>query len=167
MGLFVNKLVTNETFYYRISPTSFYPLLAGIPSITQVNSMLLHLYDYSEFCVNISACPFAMPSISRTDPAFTDNNYWRGRIWAPMNLLVYLGLSRYANLTTFARENLTKQSAALLLLDWNNHHHVQENNNALTGSGCDVANADPFYHWGALHGFINLMEGGIVNTPWT
>jgi len=166
LGLFVNKIV-NESFCYRISPTSFYPLLAGIPSTTQALEMLQHLYDPNEFCVNISACPFSMPSISRDDPAFKDNNYWRGRIWGPMNLLVYLGLSRYANITTFARENLTKQSAAILLKDWGTHHHVQENNNALTGEGCDVGNADPFYHWGALHGFINLMEGGIVNTPWT
>ena len=36
-----------------------------------------------------------MPSISRDDPAYADQMYWRGRIWAPMNFLVYLGLRNY------------------------------------------------------------------------
>ena len=37
---------------------------------------------------------WALPSIARNDPAFGDQNYWRGRIWAPMNFLVYLALCR-------------------------------------------------------------------------
>ena len=35
---------------------------------------------------------WVIPSIARNDPAFYDQNYWRGRIWGPMNFLVYLGL---------------------------------------------------------------------------
>ena len=36
-----------------------------------------------------------IPSIARNDPAFKDQDYWRGRIWGPMNFLVYLGLRNY------------------------------------------------------------------------
>ena len=35
---------------------------------------------------------WVIPAIARDDPAFQDQNYWRGRIWGPMNYLVYLGL---------------------------------------------------------------------------
>ena len=38
---------------------------------------------------------WVIPSIARDDPAFKDQNYWRGRIWGPMNYLVYLGLQNY------------------------------------------------------------------------
>jgi len=38
---------------------------------------------------------FVIPSIARNDPAFKDQQYWRGRIWGPMNYLVYLGLRNY------------------------------------------------------------------------
>jgi len=34
---------------------------------------------------------WVIPSIARDAPAFADQNYWRGRIWEPMNYLVYLG----------------------------------------------------------------------------
>ena len=38
---------------------------------------------------------WVIPSIARDDPAFKDQNYWHGRIWGPMNYLVYLGLGNY------------------------------------------------------------------------
>jgi glycogen debranching enzyme len=28
---------------------------------------------------------WVLPSIARNDPAYPDQTYWRGRIWAPMN----------------------------------------------------------------------------------
>ena len=38
---------------------------------------------------------WVIPSIAFNDPAFKDQDYWRGRIWGPMNYLVYLGLQNY------------------------------------------------------------------------
>jgi len=32
-----------------------------------------------------TACNFGMPSISHNDSAWSDNDYWRGRTWGPMN----------------------------------------------------------------------------------
>jgi hypothetical protein len=45
--------------------------------------------------------------------------------------------------------------------EWLENHHVHENYNAATGTGCDVHNSNPFYHWGALTGLIGLMEEGL------
>ncbi len=35
-----------------------------------------------------------LPSITRDDPAYHDNVYWRGRVWPPLNYLTYQGLKR-------------------------------------------------------------------------
>ena len=85
-----------------------------------------------------------------------DQNYWRGRIWGPMNYLVYLGLQNYD--LPQARSELADKSYALFLKEWQEHGHVHENYNAILGSGDDVTNSDRFYHWGALLGFIKYLE---------
>jgi len=46
----------------------------------------------------------------------------------------------------------------LLLNSWNKDGSVYENYNAIAGQGDDVGNADAFYHWGALLGFMSLLE---------
>src|SRR5688572_6160405 len=92
----------------------------------------------------------------------TDNDYWRGRIWAPMNFLVYIGLRRY-NGTEFttARSILATQSKMTLLRTWKQLRHIQENYNHVTGDGCDVWNADPFYHWYlSYHPLILIIDRG-------
>jgi hypothetical protein len=104
-----------------------------------------------------------LPSIARNDPAYPDNTYWRGRIWAPMNFLVYLAL-RYAELAEPAKD-LADKSAALLLTEWREEGHVHENYNAETGEGDDVDNSDAFYHWGGLLGLIALIEAGYLPPP--
>ena len=107
-------------------------------------------------------CTYGMPSIAHNDSAFKDQNYWRGRVWGPMNFLVYAGLShpRYAKLEVVqqAKKALAVQSQDLLLVEWLDKHHVHENFNALTGRGGDVRNSNPFYHWGSLLGWIALKE---------
>jgi len=103
---------------------------------------------------------WVLPSIARNDPAYPDQTYWRGRIWAPMNFLVYLGLRNYPGLPEAeqARRDLAERSAALLLKEWREHGHVHENYSSDTGEGCDKSNSDRFYHWGALLGLIALKE---------
>lgn len=39
---------------------------------------------------------------------------------------------------------------------------VMENYNSVSGVGCDVNNAIPFYHWGALMGLIPLIDSGMI-----
>lgn len=158
-GLFLNKnLVTNQ-FSYRLSPTLFYPMLAGVATQKQAERMVAeHFYNPKEFWGE-----WIMPSSPRNDPAYKDNTYWRGRIWAPMNFLVYLGLKNYD--LPRAKKDLVEKSKKLLLKSWMSDKYIYENYNAETGAGDDVANSDKFYHWGALLGFISLIEEGYVAEP--
>eukprot|EP00051_Salpingoeca_urceolata_P013522 m.169852 g.169852 ORF g.169852 m.169852 type:complete len:934 (+) comp17815_c0_seq5:96-2897(+) len=193
-------------FSPAISPTSFYPMIAGIPSQAQATRLLHdHLLNASEFCVSatkklngnndgmgattlLSAdtlanhasdvpttanttnstatttteCPFAIPSISRSDPNFYDNSYWRGRTWGPVNLLTWLGLSapQYGNVSGIAaaREGLARQSLDLVMGEWLSVRHVHENYNSTTGKGGDVINSNPFYTWGSNLAYIAIRE---------
>ncbi len=158
-GLYLNKdLVTGE-FSYRLSPTLFYPLLASVPDQHQARRMIEeHFYNPEEFWGE-----YMIPSIARNDEAFKDNTYWRGRIWAPMNFLVYLGLRNYD--LPVARKDFVEKSANLLLQSWIGENHVYENYNSETGQGDDAGMSDKFYHWGALLSFIGLMEEGYVASP--
>ncbi len=57
---------------------------------------------------------------------------------------------------------LATQSENTFLVEWRANHRVMENFNSNTGVGCDVGNAIPFYHWGALNALIPLMQSGRV-----
>jgi glycogen debranching enzyme len=110
-----------------------------------------HYYNPAEFYGE-----YVLPSIARNDPAFKDNDYWRGRIWGPMNFLIYLGMRNYD--LAEARADLIAKSKALLMKTWLTNGTVFENYNAVTGEGNDVSNADGFYHWGALLTFMAFLE---------
>jgi putative isomerase len=155
-GIFLNKNLKTGKLSPRLSPTLFYPLLTGVASQKQADRMMKeHFYNPDEFWGE-----WILPSIARNDSAFKDNDYWRGRIWAPMNFLVYCGLRNY-NLPD-ARKDLVDKSAKLLLKSWLGEHHIYENYNSVNGIGDDVRSSDKFYHWGALLGYISLIEAGYV-----
>ena len=46
---------------------------------------------------------------------------------------------------------------------WNENRAVFENYNSTTGRGDDKPSADPFYHWGALLGFMSFIEEGYMD----
>jgi len=101
---------------------------------------------------------WVIPSIARNVSGFEDQQYWRGRIWGPMNFLVYLGLRNYD--LPDARADLARRSRELLLRSWRSAGAIYENYNAITGAGNDVTSSDAFYHWGALLGVTSLLEEG-------
>ena len=151
-SMFLNKDLHTGQLGHRLSPTNFYPLLARAATPAQARAMIeKHLLNPREFWGE-----WVMPSIARNDPAFGDQDYWRGRIWGPMNYLVYLGLRNYDE--PAARKEFAQKSYALFLKEWSAKGHVHENYNAILGSGDDVANSDRFYHWGALLGYIEYLE---------
>lgn len=151
-GMFLNRNLATGAFCRRLSPTHFYPLLAGVATQAQAQRMIdEHFFNPDEFWGE-----WIMPSIARNDPAYPDQKYWRGRIWAPMNFLVYLGLRRYD--LPKARQALVEKSEKLLLKEWREKGHVHENYHADTGTGCDIGSSDPFYHWGGLLGLISVMD---------
>lgn len=148
-----------------VAPTSFYPMLVGAATDAQVTRMLTRwLTNHSEFGVDTSFSTHGIPSMSRSSRSFNDSNYWRGRAWGPMNWLVYLGLKEYAHLPAVraAMATLAAQSEATFLVEWLANGRVMENFNSVTGAGCDVGNAIPFYHWGALMALIPLDEAGML-----
>jgi glycogen debranching enzyme len=129
-------------------------MLGGVAAPEQAKRMIAEHFDNpKEF-----AGEWIMPSIARNDPAYPDQNYWRGRIWAPMNFLVYMGIRNYD--LPQARATLVEKSRALLLKEWRDKGHVHENYNGDNGFGCDVANSDRFYHWGGLLGLISFVDAG-------
>ena len=150
-GIYKN-LSWNGDLSPRLSPCNFYPMLAGIPDPARAKRMVDdHLMNPKEFWGE-----FVIPSISRNDPAFPDNDYWRGRIWGPMNFLVAEGLKRngfYDCAYEFASRSLN-----LFMGEWRAENHIHENYNAVSGDGDDRKNADALYTWGALLGQISVGE---------
>ena len=108
-----------------------------------------HFYNPEEFWGD-----YIMPSIARNDPAYPDQNYWRGRIWAPMNYLVYTAM-KHSGLSKECCD-LADKSEELILKEWRLHGHVHENYCGDTGMGCNSGSSDKFYHWGGLLAYIAL-----------
>jgi neutral trehalase len=151
-GIFLNKDLHTGQSSARLSPTNFYPMLAHAATAEQARTMVEnHLLNINEFWGE-----WVIPSIARNDPAFHDQEYWRGRIWGPMNYLVYLGLSNYE--AAAPRKEFAQKSYSLFLKEWNEKGHVHENYNAILGTGDDVSSSDRFYHWGALLGYVEYLE---------
>ena len=155
-GIFYNKRTDTGAFCKKLSPTNFYPLLAGAATQKQAERMVREYYFNPEFFYG----DYMLPSIARNVPGYEDNSYWRGRIWAPMNFLVYQGLRSYD--LPDARKDLVKKSYDLLMNSWREDGSIYENYNSETGRGDDVKDADSFYHWGALLAFISFLEKGFI-----
>jgi len=154
-GIYLNKDLHTGQLSTRLSPTNFYPLLARAPSPEQAAQMIRkHLLNPDEF-----GGARVLPSIARNDPAFVDQDYWRGRIWGPMNYLVYRGLVNYDLPEAIeARRQLARKSMDLFLHEWREKGHVHENYSATSDDSDTIQNSDRFYHWGALLGLIGYEE---------
>ncbi len=158
-GIFFNKDLHTGQWNTRLSPTNFYPLLAHAATDAQAKTMIeKHLLNPEEFWGE-----WVIPSIARNDPAFRDQEYWRGRIWGPMNYLVYLGLAKYD--VGKVRAEFAQKSYDLFLKEWTEKGHVHENYNAILGTGDDVSSSDRFYHWGALLGYVKYLELTETDAP--
>jgi len=150
-GIYANRHWDGR-FSPRWSPTSFFPLIAGIPDRPRAERLIReHLLNHEEFWGT-----YVLPSISRKDPAFGDNDYWRGRIWGPFNFLVAEGLRRY-RFDDEAAE-LARRGLEMFMANWRADGGVYENYNAVTGRGGDVWNAARLYHWGGLMVYIAIQE---------
>lgn len=155
-GYYYNRSTRDGKFNKRTSPTNFYPLLAKVPSQTQAKRMIKeHLLNEKEFWGE-----YIIPATPRNDGAFKDNEYWRGRIWGPLNFLVYLGLRNYD--FPKVRKEFAEKSKKLFLQSWLKDGYVFENYNATTGQGDDTLRSDKYYHWGALLAYISLIENGKI-----
>lgn len=151
-GFYYNRRTDTGEFSERISPTNFYALFADCVTQERMDRILKeHYYNEEEFYGE-----WMMPSIAHNDPAYGDQDYWRGRIWGPLKFLVYLAF-RGKKLEGACRD-LAEKSKHIFLKEWKEYRHVHENYNGMTGEGCDAHNSDKFYHWGALLAGIYLLE---------
>jgi putative isomerase len=162
-GIFLNKRTDTGAFSKRLSPTLFYALLGKVASDIEARRMVdEHLLNPNEFFGE-----WMLPSIAKNDPAYNEQGYWRGRIWAPMNFLVYLSLKEYP--FSDAIQLVVKKSLDLLMHTWQKNKMVHENYNGITGNGRNdderINLSDSYYHWGALLGFMSLIEHGFVPDP--
>jgi putative isomerase len=144
-------------FVKPLAPTSFYPMLADAADKAQQQGLLTALNDPKKF-----GGKWRLPSITRDDPAYHDNVYWRGRAWPPLNYLTYQGLKRAGIADEATR--LAADSAALFGTAWAKRQ-CPENFNADTGLADDQPDTDLFYGWGLLLPLLAVNE--IVDvTPW-
>lgn len=151
-GMFYNINSDDGSFNRRTSCTNFYVLLADAATPAQAKRIVEeHLLNENEFWGE-----WVIPMSPRNDPGYPDQNYWRGRIWGPTNFLVYLGLRRYHD--DSVRTALVEKSRNLMLRGWRENGYIYENWNAITGAGGDRYNSECFYHWGALMGYMSLIE---------
>ena len=144
-------------FVRSIAPTSFYRLLAGIATPEQIQHLLRWLDDPRKF-----GGFWRLPSVTRDDPAYHDNVYWRGRIWPPLNLLTYLGLRRADQRD--AAERLASDSFRLFEQAWRKGQ-CPENFNAESGLADDQPDTDLYYGWGGLMPLIATLDVSRL-TPW-
>ena len=154
-GFYYNRRTDTGEFSRRISPTNFYALFSSEVSPERQRRIAEHYYNPEEFYGE-----WMLPSIARNDGAYFDQEYWRGRVWAPLNFLVYLALTRTE--LEDVRHDLAQKSAKLFMKEWTEHRHVHENYSAITGEGCDSGNSDKFYHWGALLCVIAMADAGYI-----
>ena len=125
-----------------ISPTCFYPMMLQSPTPAQGERMLETLRErfWGEY---------VCPSIDRTHPSSYSEHYWRGKIWAPMNYLLYQGLRHYAE--GDERKMFVKKGVDLFMRNWANHGWCNENF-WTHGEGGSM----PHYTWGAMLCLIGL-----------
>jgi hypothetical protein len=149
-------------FSHCLSATNFYALFSDAVSVDKIKRIINeHFYNKEEFYGE-----YIIPMTNRNDPAYKDQDYWRGRIWAPTNFLAWLAMrhaaERHADnaeikgLLDKACKDIAEKSSNLLMKEWREKGHVHENYNTDTGEGCDVHNSDRFYHWGGLLAYIFL-----------
>lgn len=157
-SVFANRLL-NGKFVTALAPTSFFPMVAGAASDTQVEALIQrYLEPETKF-----GGTYSLPSAPRDQPAFNDNSYWRGRIWGPLNYWVHQGLMRYQRMAE-ARV-LADKSKAMFDVHWA-QRYCGENYSAIDGQINDQPDTDSFYTWGALLPALSIYQT-LADTPWS
>jgi hypothetical protein len=142
-------------FSSRLSPTLLFPMTAGIATPKQAERMVRqYLLNPDKFWGEL-----VVPTISRDDPAFQDQIYWRGSIWAPVCLFVYEGLRRYG----YDQEasELARRAIAMYMKDWNERSGSWEYFYSTTGKGGGFIH----YSWAVAIPLLGIYEYLDVE-PW-
>ncbi|MDE2661647.1 MAG: trehalase family glycosidase [Gemmatimonadota bacterium] len=151
-GLYLDELPGGHS--PRVAASNFLPLVAGAPSARRARRMAGVLRNPARF-----RGEWVLPTISRDDPAFDDQQYWRGSIWPPMNYLVLQGLRRYG-FDELASE-LAWKGALMFLADLRRTGFCRENFDARSGRG----RGHRFQSWGPLLA-LGAIEESVAACPW-
>ena len=90
-GIYYDLRVRNKDFIKVLTPASFWPMLAELPSPEQAEKMSKVLSD-PELLGGMVPCP----SVARNDPAFSKSgSYWRGGLWVPTTYMTVKSLDKY------------------------------------------------------------------------
>ena len=148
IGMYLNRRLDTGAFDHILTPFHFHALFSRRSKGAHAERMVReHLLNPEEFWGE-----YVLPSVARNHPSYKDNNYWRGPIWGPMNMLVYMALREHG--MEEVRRELAKKCNALVLKEWLENRNIHENYNADTAVGQSTC----FYHWGALNSLIPLIE---------
>jgi glycogen debranching enzyme len=125
-----------------VTPTSagFLPLLTDAPDAGQVKAMAAEIRRWRQ----LSA--FGLPTVPADHPTFDGKRYWRGPIWAIMNWLLVMGLTRHGE-TALAHE-IAADTRALLL-----KHGFAEYFDPVDGSPCGGTS----FSWTAAAGLVYAL----------
>jgi hypothetical protein len=131
-----------SVFSQRLSPTNFYPLMIGVADKEKFERMMV-IYK-TRF-----NSPYVIPTTTVDDPAYIDQQYWRGKVWAPTNYLFWLGLKKYADEKTL--KEFAYNSLELFMKNYTRTGGCYENYYS-HGEG----SSESHYIWGALLCLIAL-----------
>lgn len=141
-------------FMPQMAPDIFFSLLGQVATAERAAALRQTFHDPKKF-----AGEWILPTISRDDPAYPDQDYWRGKVWGPINWLVYQGLKIHE--WDHEARLLAESSAKMFLKPWREKGECHENFLSTTGEG----SSDPHYTWGALMVLIGIEE--LIDTnPW-
>ncbi len=146
--MFGNKVIKDNKFDYNYSPTSFYPLLSKVLDEKTASKAIKSNLINEDMFWDL----FPLPSISKNNIYFDpDGDNWRGRIWPPMNYLIYLGLREYDAESAY---HIADSSISIFEKEWSNEGHIHENYSMHTGWGEPLpdtySRSCPYYSWGGL-----------------
>jgi neutral trehalase len=149
-GIYCSKL-WDGSFLTRLTPMNFYPLLAGIPDTERAEQVLSVMQDPKRFWGE-----WILPTVAYDDPVWPQQDYWKGKVWAPVNYLVFQGLLRYASPETI--NHFADRSLRLFMSNWESKGVCGENYLSKDGT----QSSDPHYTWGSLLCLVGLES--IVHT---
>ncbi len=113
----------------------FSPLFAGILSKEEADTLVkTHLLNENEF-----VSKFSVPTVSKDEPSFDPQGFWRGPVWIATNWFMYKGLKKYGY--NELADKIRKDSEALVASSG-----FRERFNPDTGEGLGAQN----FTWGGL-----------------
>jgi len=149
LGIYCSRLWDEEgkpgAFLTRLTPMNFYPLMAGVADQPRAQRVLKIMTDPKKFWGK-----WILPTLPYDDPLWPKQDYWKGKVWAPVNYLVFQGLKRYAS--PELQEEFARKSVEIFMRNWTARHVCGENFLSTTGD----ESSDPHYTWGALMCLVGL-----------